>query len=121
MKEKETVFRLYKRGAALLVGFEDGTIVSNQTDITIKQSVDDMKFNRAAVEWSSFVFGPDLTDPLHSFYAEILDGKQFDGLVAAGYEFEDIAQRLVKINFNFKAYTFISGETYNANLPLKEI
>lgn len=120
---KETIFRLYKRGAALLIGFDDGTIVPNQTDITVKQNVDDMKFNLALVEWSSFVivFGSDLTDPIHSFYAEIIKGKQFDGLVAAGYDFEDIAQRLVKINFNFKAYAFISGETYNANIPLKEI
>lgn len=118
---EKTVFRLYKRGAALLVGFDDGTIVPNQTDINIKQSVDDMKFNRAVIEWSSFVFGPDLNKPEYSFYAKILNGKQFDGLLLADYEVEDIEQMIVKLNFNFKAYAFISGETYNASLPLKEI
>lgn len=118
---EKTVFRLYKRGAALLVGFEDGTVFPLQTDITIRQNIEDMKLNRAVVEWSSFVFGPDLNNPEHSFCAEILNGKLFDGLLLADYEHEDIGQRIVKINFNFKAYAFISGKTYNANLPLKEI
>lgn len=105
----------------MLVGFEDGTVFPLQTDITIRQNIEDMKLNRAVVEWSSFVFGPDLNNPEHSFYAKILNGKQFDGLLLADYEVEDIEQMIVKLNFNFKAYAFISGETYNASLPLKEI
>lgn len=118
---EKSIFRIYKRGAAVLIGFEGGEIVPRQTDITIKQSTEDMKLNRAVVEWSSFVFGPDLTDPEHHFYTQVLDGKQFDGLLFAEYKAEDIDQHIVKLSFNFKAYAFISGETYNANLPIKEI